>query len=494
MKSTVETLSPTRVRLAVEIPFAELQPSIDAATKRAGAALRVPGFRPGKAPARVIEQRVGRPALLEEAVNETVPRAYTDAVKEADLSPLGQPEIEVTSLEDGESLSFVAEVDVRPDVKLPAYRGIPLTVADVEVTEEDVDEQLESLRERFGTLRGVERPVQTGDFVAIDLQARVDGAEVEGGSTSGLSYRVGAADLVEGLDEVIVGTSAGDARTFPSTLRHGVDEGRDAEITVSINSVKEQELPPLDDEFAQLASEFDTLDELRADLRLRLERISVLSQGAEARDKLLEYLLDATEIALPASSVDAEMEWRRHDVIHQLEHDDAQFAEYLEQEGKSTDEFEAELREIAERAVTSQFLLDAVAEAESVQVADAELSEYLVRQAARYDLAPQEFANQLLQAGNLPAVVADVRRNKALALLLESAAVTDSSGRPVDLGALTADPTSMAEAGQDLDDSEPVEQMDGADAQAGESAGDPAADQPEHAVAGADPAAGPVTP
>ena len=452
MKSTVETLGPTRVRLAVEIPFEELQPSIDAATKRAGAALRIPGFRPGKAPARVIQQRVGRPALLEEAVNETVPRAYSDAVKEADLSPLGQPEIEVTSLEDGTSLSFVAEVDVRPEVTLPAYRGLPVQVDDVDVSDELVDEQVEGLRERFGTLSGVERAVQTGDYVAIDLQARIDGTEVEGGSASGLSYRVGDGDLIDGLDEVIVGSSAGDTRTFPSTLRSGAEEGRDAEITVTVNSVKEKELPPVDDEFAQLASEFDTLAELREDLRARLHRVSLLTQGAQARDRLLEHLLSTTDIALPESSVQAEIEWRKHDVIHQLEHDDERFAEYLAQEGKTAEEFDAELRDIAERSVKSQFLLDAIAEAESLQVGDAELSAYLVRQAARYDMAPQEFANQLLQAGNLPSVVADVRRNKALALLLESATVTDTSGRPVDLAALTADPTSIAEAGEDLDE------------------------------------------
>lgn len=452
MKSTVETLGPTRVRLAVELAFEELQPSIDAATKRVSAQLRIPGFRPGKAPARVVEQRVGRASLLEEAVNEAVPKAYSEAVTEAGITPLGQPDVEVTNLDDGTSLSFTAEVDVRPEFSVPDYSNLAISVDDLETNDDQLTEQLDALRERFGTLTGVDRPVQTGDYVALDLAAELDGVEIEGGSASGVSYEVGSGDLVEGLDEALVGASADDVKSFPSTLRNGDRAGEDAQITVTVKSVKEKELPAADDEFAQLASEFDTLDELKDDLRTRLSRVNVLTQGAQARDKLLEQLLEAADIPLPASVVKAEIEWREHDVIHQLEHDDERFAEFLEQEGKTREEFDAELREIAERSVKSQFLLDAVADAEGVQVGEAELSEYLVRQAQRYGMAPQEFANQLLEGGNLPAVIADVRRNKALAALLERATVTDASGRPVDLLALTSDPTSIAEAGEDFDD------------------------------------------
>jgi trigger factor len=452
VKSTVETLGPTRVRLAVELPFEELQPSIDAATKRVSAQLRIPGFRPGKAPARVVEQRVGRASLLEEAVNEAVPKAYSEAVTEAGITPLGQPDVEVTNLDDGTSLSFTAEVDVRPEFTVPDYSNLAISVDDVETNDDQLTEQIDALRERFGTLTGVDRPVQTGDYVALDLGAELNGEEIEGGSASGVSYEVGSGELVEGLDEVLVGASAGDVKTFPSTLRNGDHSGEDAQITATVKSVKEKELPAADNEFAQLASEFDTLDELKDDLRIRLSRVNVLTQGAQARDKLLEQLLEAADIPLPESVVKAEIEWREHDVIHQLEHDDARFAEFLEQEGKTREEFDAELREIAERSVKSQFLLDAVADAEGVAVGEAELSEYLVRQAQRYEMAPQEFANQLLQGGNLPAVIADVRRNKALAALLERATVTDASGRPVDLAALTSDPTSIAEAGEDLTD------------------------------------------
>ena len=452
MKSTVETLGPTRIRLAVEVPFAELQPSIDAATKRASAQLRIPGFRPGKAPARVVEQRVGRASLLEDAVNEAVPKAYSEAISEAGITPLGQPEVEVTNLDDGTSLSFTAEVDVRPEFSVPDYADLAVSVDDVQTTDEQLQEQLDGLRERFGTLTGVDRPVQTGDYVALDLAAELNGEVIEGGSAAGVSYEVGSGELVDGLDEVLVGAVADDVKTFPSTLQNGDHAGEDAQITVTVKSVKEKELPAADDDFAQLASEFDTLDELKADLRVRLERVGAMTQGAQARDKLLEQLLDAADIPLPESVVKAEIEWREHDVIHQLEHDDERFAEFLTQEGKTREEFDAELREIAERSVKSQFLLDAIADAEEVAVGEAELSEYLVRQAQRYGMAPQEFANQLLQGGNLPAVIADVRRNKTLAVLLERAVVTDASGRPVDLEALTSNPTAIAEAGEDYAD------------------------------------------
>ncbi|HEY8827962.1 MAG TPA: trigger factor, partial [Jatrophihabitantaceae bacterium] len=273
MKSTVETLSPTRVRLAVEVPFEELRPSLDAAYKKIGAQVKVPGFRPGKVPARVIDQRVGRAAVLEEAINDALPKVYGKAARDAAIRPLGQPEIDVTHLEDGQMLSFTAEVDVRPEVILPELAGLTVTVDDVTVSDDDVDEQLDGLRDRFGTLKGVERPAQTGDYVSLDLVAIADGVEVEGGSAKGLSYEVGTGDLINGLDDAIVGKSAGEAATFTSTLQQGDSAGSGAEITATINSVKEKELPAVDDEFAQLASEFDTVAELKDDLLTRLGRI-----------------------------------------------------------------------------------------------------------------------------------------------------------------------------------------------------------------------------
>ena len=443
MKSTVETLSPTRVRLAVEVPFEELRPSLDAAYKKIGAQVKVPGFRPGKVPARVIDQRVGRAAVLEEAINDALPKVYGKAARDAAIRPLGQPEIDVTHLEDGQMLSFTAEVDVRPEVILPELAGLTVTVDDVTVSDDEVDEQLDGLRDRFGTLKGVERPVQTGDYVSLDLVAIADGVEVEGGSAKGLSYEVGTGDLINGLDDAIVGKSAGEAATFTSTLQQGDSAGSGAEITATINSVKEKELPAVDDEFAQLASEFDTVAELKDDLRTRLGRIKSLEQGAQARDKVLAKLLETVDFPLPESAVKAEVEFREHEVVHSLGHDDEVFDRYLTMRGKTREEFTAELRAGAEKSVRVQFVLDAIADKNEIQIGDSELTEYLVREAVRYEMPPQEFANQIVEAGNLPDLIAGVRRNKALATVLETAVITDESGNAVDLSALS--PAAMAD-------------------------------------------------
>jgi trigger factor len=450
VKSTVENLSPTRVRLAVEVPFDELKPSVDAAYKKIGSQVRIPGFRPGKVPARIIDQRVGRGAVLEEAINAALPGVYSEAAREHEIRALGQPDIDVTNIEDGQSLSFTAEVDVRPEVTLPDLDGLAVSVDDVTVSDADIDDQLDGLRDRFATLKPVDRAVQSGDFVSLDLLAVVDGEEVEGGSAKGLSYEVGSADLIDGLDDAIIGKSAGESATFPSTLQQGDKAGSEAEITATVNSVKEKELPAIDDEFAQLASEFDTVAELREDLRTRLSRTKALEQGAQARDRLLERLVETVEFPLPESAVTAEIDFREHEVVHSLGHDEELMDRYLQLQGKTRDEFTAELRESAEKSVRAQFVLDAIADKTEVQIGDGELTEYLVRQAARYEMPPQEFANQVVQAGNLPALIADVRRNKALAAVLESAAITDASGNTVDLSALS--PGAMADLVSGEDD------------------------------------------
>jgi trigger factor len=306
-----------------------------------------------------------------------------------------------------------------------------------------VDAELDSLRERFATLTGVERPVQSGDYVSLDLVAQIDGAEVEGGSASNLSYEVGRDDLVDGLDDAITGTNAGESVTFDTTLQSGDHADDQAEVTVTVKSVKEKELPTVDDEFASLASEFDTVAELRTDLRTRLERAKAFVQGSQARDRLLEQLLDAVDFPLPDSAIQAEVDYREHEIVHALEHDDTAFDEFLKRQEQTRDEFTDQLRESARKSVKAQFLLDAIADADQVEVGEAELTEYLVRQAGRYNMPPQEFANQLVEAGNLPALMADVRRNKALAAVLQEAKITDESGRAVDLSALT--PSQLAE-------------------------------------------------
>ncbi|HVV20844.1 MAG TPA: trigger factor [Pseudonocardiaceae bacterium] len=436
MKSTVEQLSPTRVRINVEVPFDELKPSFDRAYRKLAKQVRIPGFRPGKAPARVLESRLGRGVVLDEVVNEAIPAKYLEALNGGEVRALGRPEFEVTKIEDGDSLAFSAEVDVRPDITVPAFGELAVTVDDVEVTDEAVPLQLDELRARFGTLKGVERPVQNGDFVVIDLSATVDGEPVEDASTTGLSYEVGSGELVDGIDDALVGASAGETKTFTTKLLAGEHTGKDAEVSVTVQSVKERELPAEDDEFAQLASEFDTIDELRDDLRKRLGNVNRMQQAVQARDKVLDALLDSTEVPLPEAVVESEIEVRKHDAVHAFDHDEAKFAEYLTTQGQTIEEFDTETRQDAEKAVKTQLVLDSIADAEGVGVNDNELTERIIYQAQRFGISPDEYVQRAQQSGQLGAIYADVRRGKALASVVRQATVTDASGNAIDMDEL----------------------------------------------------------
>jgi trigger factor len=436
LKSTVEQLSPTRVRINVEVPFDELKPSFDRAYRKLAKQVRIPGFRPGKAPARVLESRLGRSVVLDEVVNEAIPAKYLEAVSGGEMRTLGRPDIEVTKIEDGETLAFSAEVDIRPEIEVPSFDDISVSVDDVETSDEDVDTQLDELRARFGTLTGVDRPVQEGDFVVVDLSAAVDGAPVEDASTTGLSYEVGSGQLVDGIDEALVGASAGEAKSFTTKLLAGEFAGQDADVTVTVQSVKERQLPDADDEFAQLASEFDTLDELKTDLRERLARVKRMQQAVQARDKVLDSLLDATEVPLPDAVVEQEIEVRKHDAVHAFDHDEARFAEWLAEQGQSQEEFDAEVRKDAEKAVKTQLVLDSIADAEKVDVNDNELTERIIYQAQRFGVSPDEYVKRAQESGQLGAIFADVRRGKALASVVRRSTVTDASGTAVDLDEL----------------------------------------------------------
>jgi trigger factor len=440
VKSTVERLSPTRVRINVEVPFDELKPDFDRAYKKIAQQVRVPGFRPGKVPARVIDLRLGRSVVLDEVVNAAVPAKYSEAITTSeDLTPIGRPDIEVTELADGEKLAFKAEVDVRPQIDLPDLSSLAVSVDDVEVSDEDVQEQLENLRARFGTLTGVERPAQEGDFVLIDLSATVDGKPVEEAATTGFSYQVGQGGLIDGIDEAITGLSAGEEATFTSKLVAGEYADRDAEVTVKVTAVKERQLPEADDEFAQLASEFDTLDELVADLRERLGRVRRMEQVTQARDKVLDALVDATDVPLPESVVQAEVDSALHDAVHPFDHDEAKFEEFLTSQGRSREQFDTDTREAAEKSVRTRLVLDALADRDEVTVSDQELTERIVFQAQQYQMDPQEFVQRIQQAGQLGAVYSDVRRSKALIAAVRAATVTDGSGNEVDMSDLLGD-------------------------------------------------------
>ncbi|MDA3646493.1 trigger factor [Saccharopolyspora indica] len=436
MKSTVEHLSPTRVRINVEVPFDELKPNFDRAYKALAQQVRIPGFRPGKVPARVLESRIGRGPVLDEVVNEAVPAKYLEAVNSSEVRTLGRPDIEVTKIEDGAEIAFTAEVDVRPEITVPAFGELSVSVDDVEVTEDEVTEQLDSLRARFGTLAGVDRAAQDGDFVSIDLSATVDGEEVEDAQTSGLSYEIGSGQLIEGIDEALIGASEGDTKTFTTNLVAGEHAGKDAEVTVKLNSVKERQLPEADDEFAQLASEFDTVDELIADLRERLGKVKKMQQGMQARDKVLDALLETVEVPLPEKVVESEVEVRQHDAVHPFDHDEKRFEEWLEQQEKTREQFDAETREEAEKAVRTQLVLDTIADAEDVSVSDDELTQRIIYQAQRFGVSPDQFVQQAQQSGQLGALYADVRRSKALFSVVRQATVTDAAGNELDLDEL----------------------------------------------------------
>ncbi|HET9420682.1 MAG TPA: trigger factor [Nocardioides sp.] len=441
MKSAVETLSPTRAKLTVEVPFEELKPSLDAAYKKIAQQINIPGFRKGKVPPMVIDRQVGRGAVLDEAVNEVLPQKYFAALEENSLTPLAQPEIEVTKLEDNETLEFTAEVDVRPEIDVPDYDGLEASVDDVAVSDADVEEQVQALRERFATLSDVERPAAEGDFVVIDLKATRDGEPVEGAEVSGMSYQVGRGGMIDGLDEALTGISAGEEKTFTTQLVSGDLVGEDVEVAVAVSQVQEQELPELDDEFAQMASEFDTIDELTDDVRERLGRGKRLEQAAAARDAVLEVLLDKVEIPLPETVVTDELNARRQSVEQQLSYAGLTMDKYLEDEGQTLEEFEADLDRRVRDAIAAQFLLDEVAKREELGVEQDELSQHLVRRAQQSGQDPQEFANHMFSHNHIPEMVQEILRGKALAAIVESATVKDGSGNVVELKNLRPDGT-----------------------------------------------------
>jgi trigger factor len=432
VKSTVEKLSPTRVRINVEVPFTELQPDFDRAYKELAKNIRLPGFRPGKAPAKLLEARIGKEAMLDQVVGDAVPGRYTEAVTTSEVSPLGQPEIEITNKEYGEDLVFTAEVDVRPEIELPDLEGLKIAVDPIEVTDEEVDAELQSLRARFGTLTGVERAAEAGDFVSIDLSATADGEDVPEAKTEGLSHEIGSGQLIEGLDEAITGLKEGESRVFTTTLAAGEHAGQEAQVTVTVKSVKERELPEPDDEFAQLASEFDTIDELKSSLTDQVQQVKRIQQAEQIRDKALEVLLEQVEVPLPEKIVQAQVDDTLHNAIHGLEHDEARFAEALEAQGSSREEFDADNQTNAEKAVKTQLLMDAIADKLDIQVGQNDLTERLVLMSRQYGLEPQQLLQYLQENNQLPAMFADVRRGLTVAAVVHGATVTDTDGNAID--------------------------------------------------------------
>lgn len=432
MKSTVEQLSPTRVRINVEVPFAELEPDFQRAYKELAKQVRLPGFRPGKAPAKLLEARIGREAMLDQIVNDALPSRYGQAVAESDVQPLGRPNIEVTKKEYGQDLQFTAEVDIRPKISPPDLSALTVSVDPIEIGEDDVDAELQSLRTRFGTLTAVDRPVAVGDVVSIDLSATVDGEDIPNAAAEGLSHEVGSGRLIAGLDDAVVGLSADESRVFTAKLAAGEHAGQEAQVTVTVRSVKERELPEPDDEFAQLASEFDSIDELRASLSDQVRQAKRAQQAEQIRNATIDALLEQVDVPLPESYVQAQFDSVLHSALSGLNHDEARFNELLVEQGSSRAAFDAEARTASEKDVKRQLLLDALADELQVQVGQDDLTERLVTTSRQYGIEPQQLFGYLQERNQLPTMFADVRRELAIRAAVEAATVTDSDGNTID--------------------------------------------------------------
>ncbi len=414
MKSTVETLEPTKVRLTVEIPVEELKSEMDKAYKSIANQVSIPGFRKGHVPARIIDQRFGRAAVIEQVVNEVLPGQYSAAVSENELRPMSQPEVEVTEIPSttGEltgQLVFTAQVDVVPAFDIPEYgKDTVIEVDPVEVTDEDVQEELDALRGRFASLKTIKRQAKTGDFATIDLVATINGEEVD--SVSDVSYEIGSGTMLDGQDTALRKTHAGDVVTFTSTLKGGEHEGEEAEVTLTVKSVKERELPEADDDFAQMVSEFDTIDELKEDLKKQAAQTKQSQQALQARDRLVENLLSRTEILLPESVIE-------HELSHRVAEDASAKAK-------------KETREAIEKEYRTEILAEELAKKNEVQVGQQELFDYAIQMSQTYGMDINRIFSDPQQ---ISAVVADLGRAKALIEVLSEVTVKDTAGNDVDL-------------------------------------------------------------
>jgi trigger factor len=440
VKTSTETLSPTRVKLTIEVPFEDFQPSLDKAYRSIGGQIQVPGFRKGKVPAAVVDQRVGRGAVLDQAINDALPTWYSQAVQEAELKPLSQPEIDLTKFADGEPIEITAELDVRPPITVPDVKGMTVEVADAEVSDADVDEQLEALRERFATYTDVERAAADGDAVTVDLSAAdKDGNLIDGAQATELPYTIGSGSLLDGLDEAIIGKSAGETATFSTELVGGELKGQQVDVTVTVRDIKERQLPELDDDLAATAGDFDTLDELRADLVERLTRAKRMEQAAEARDSVLTEIVDKVDVPLPDGLVDAEVAERRQQTEQQLAFAGLTLESYLENQGQTAEEFDAEMERQVRESIIAGFILDEIAVADQIGLEDNELTEHIIRRAQQSGQDPNSYIQHVMEHNHVPDLMAEIIRAKALANLVESATVKDASGNVVDLAALQAD-------------------------------------------------------
>lgn len=449
MPSTVEKLSPSRVKLTVEIPFADLKPHLDKAYRDIAQSVTIPGFRKGKIPNVVIDQRFGRGAVLQEAINAALPAAFEAAVTEASVVPLGEPDVEVTRLEDGELIEFTAELDIRPEFTVADVTTLTATVEVLRSVEEEVADRLKMLQQRFATTTEVDRAAAEGDQITISLVGTRDGEGLPDATADDVTYIIGSGGMIDGLDDAVTGLAAGASAEFASTLVGGPLEGEPADITVTVNKVSEQTLPEIDDEFASMISEFDTAEEMRVDLTKGVEQMLAAEQAASGRDKVLEALVEATEFEVPERVIAAEVAARKEQITDQLQRAGLTLERYLEQADETAntpEEFWAEVETSTLRGLKAQLILDKVADDEEVGVDQADLSEMLVRKAAQNGSTPEQEAQHMMEHNHVPAWMKEIRRNKAMALIVGKAKVVDTDGKPVDVAAATPEPEPEAAA------------------------------------------------
>lgn len=438
MPSTIEQLNPTRAKLTVEIPFTDLKPYLDKAYKEIAGQVNVPGFRKGKVPSAVIDQRFGRGVVLQEAINEALPQAYGAAVEEHKILPLGQPEIDITKLEDGDVVEFTAEVDVRPEFDLPKFDKIKVKVDAVEASDEELDERIEMLRKRFATTKEVGRKAKKGDLLTIDLVAKQDGKVLDDSTAEGVKYEIGDdKNMLEGLKKAVTGMKTGESTTFTSTLLGGAHRGEEAEIEVTVHKVEAQELPEVDDEFAQMVSEFDTVDEMKADLRKALEEQAKQEQIADARDKIVEAFVADTKFELPEKVLEADLAARRQSVERQLAGAGLTLEQYLEdsedEEAETEEEFWAELNKRGEEALRAQIILDKYAEENNIEVSQQDLTELIFQKAQMNGSSPQQEIQHMMEHNHMGEWMSEVRRGKSLAAICALATVKDSKNKAVEM-------------------------------------------------------------
>lgn len=416
MKTNVEKLNPTRVKLTIEVDQASFKPTLDKAYKTVSEQVSIPGFRKGKVPAQVLDQRVGKDQIIAQAINDGMDDFYREALKVEKLLPLGTPAADVKSAPAADDLAkpliIELEVEVRPEFKLPEYKGAKAKVEPVKVAKMDIETELDALRARFGTLKTVDRPAKSGDFTSIDLTAEMNGKQID--TATDISYEIGSGQLLDGIDEALETLTAGETTVFRSKLVGGDMAGQEAEVTVTLKAVKDRELPEADDEFAKLASEFDTLEELKKDIEAGLEVQLVRKQILQARDIIVDELVAKAKIPVSEEAIKREVE------------------QHLEGEGRQADDVHRkEVTEESSKNFQVQLLLDAIVEAEGIRGEDQELIEYLAASARNYGMDPNDFVRQVANAGQVPYYAAELARRKAVDFLVEHAEITDSKGQKV---------------------------------------------------------------